>query len=548
MRARVAIISRLIIVAISGLALLLGARVAWAEQVACHGSQTKVQSAAATIATELPAGSTAKDKCICYHPQVKDKSGKPRPFGKSCVISSAYTPTNPAPKLQGASAVVAYRDLAKTDGGVQIACVGDTSVQAGTCKTVMRAESGAERKADVTEEQAQKIEGWPSVGAQPSMVNTGNIPLSSSNALNKAFELTVFPEVPTAPGPSQPTSGQIGTTPSNLPSGVVSRPSAGAQIQNIANTPSPGGQQGWNPTGQQSTFSPSPAISGNPFSLGPLFIGSGGGAGGASGGGGGYAPVGGTIAYVPVSQYPGLTSPNFDPPTGIAFPEAKPSPEEILENLAKNTKRMPPGKVTAAQLRGGVVDNAVLRAINDFVTPVGDFVRAFFAGDVRSRSAEADTAAPQRVDEKEKPPLERGRLVLTLAADDSLVPGDPSQAGVGRFERAYEAFESIPESNRTWVQNAPRAREGIERIANAPPTYGWGDIPADEDAAAAPEVADSGYEPFATGGSIIPSFGIGEGEERPRSFFSVMGKSFGTIGEAVSNLFRRISSALFWWL
>lgn len=303
-----------------------------------------------------------------------------------------------------------------------------------------------------------------------------------------------------------------------------------------------GSRGGTSPPGQ--TFRPSPIL-GNianwAFGNSGPSTGSGQAGGGASGG---------TVAYAPQGD-PGFYNRNFESADSqITFPDANPTPDKILAYLAQNSKRQTGEKVTAEELtERGVVDAVVLQAINNVVTPVGDFVRAFFAGGEAEKSAGKDIAEAAK---ENKSPLERGRLVLTLAPDDSLVPGDPTT--IANLVE-WESRESIPESNQAWVESSPRAGEKIEGLASAPPTYGWGtpveegaETVSDTEVDTAPELSDTPFEPF------FPRFGFEPQDETPaaekptRSLFLAMGKSFGTIGEAVGSLFSTLGKSLFPWL
>ncbi|MBI4080108.1 hypothetical protein HY414_02705 [Candidatus Kaiserbacteria bacterium] len=293
--------------------------------------------------------------------------------------------------------------------------------------------------------------------------------------------------------------------------------------------------------GAQQTFKASPILG----TIANWAFGNGGGGGGT---GGGYS--GGTVAYVQQGDV-GYYNRDFETAeTQITFPDSQPTPEQILAYLEKSTQRKRADPVTAEELTDrGVVENVVLQAVNNVVTPVGQFIQSFFSSEEVGVPEGREVAEAAR---EERPPLERGRLVLTLSADDSLVAGDPSSLATPE-RPTYEAFESIPESNRAWVQSAPRAGEGIDSLAGEPPTYGWSDSTESEgeeaqSAGGVPEVSDAPFEPF------FPRFGFeenveeGETAEPPRSFFSVMGKSFETIGDAVSSLFSNIGVSLFWWL
>lgn len=341
-----------------------------------------------------------------------------------------------------------------------------------------------------------------------------------------------------APSRQPPVSAKPST-----PAQTPNQTSAWQGIQAAANTENPsGGSQGGSSARSQQTFRSSPIL-GNiaNWAFGPS-TGSGQGSGGSSGG---------TVAYAPQGD-PGYYNRNFEATDAqVTFPEAQPSPDQIIAYLAQNSKRQQGDKVTAAELKErGILNAGILEAINRVVTPVGDFISSIFTSEEKQKLSGEEVSAAAR---EKKPPLERGRLVLTLSADDSLVPGDPTSiANLPRPQ--YEAFESIPESSRAWVQTSPRAGEGIEGIASAPPTYGWGeqaqdagDSPVAEGGKVPPEVSDVPFEPF------FPRFGsapeMEEGStEPPRSLFSAMGKSFETIGEAVGSLFSNIGKSLFWWL
>ena len=141
-----------------------------------------------------------------------------------------------------------------------------------------------------------------------------------------------YPTGPTLPGPSTPAPTPSPRTPSAAPAAAPSASSPSQQIGNIANSGS-----GYTPSGSgnvpNSTFTPSPQLSGSPFNLGSLF----GGAGPSGGGAGGYP--GGTVAYAPQGD-PGYYNRNFESVDAqITFPKAQPSPGDILASLAQNTRR-----------------------------------------------------------------------------------------------------------------------------------------------------------------------------------------------------------------
>src|SRR3989344_3704911 len=359
--------------------------------------------------------------------------------------------------------------------------------------------------------------------ANPTVVGTLDTeqPLQGSESLSGAFSQ---PPTPTTP----PTASSPAATPA-------------AQIGNIAISGS-----GYPPSGSgnvpNSTFTPSPQLSGSPFNLGSLF-----GCAGPSGGGAGGYP-GGTVAYAPQGD-PGYYNRNFESVDAqITFPKAQPSPGDILARLAQNTKRTGEKVTIGGPEDGGIIDSFVRTILNNVVTPVGDFVRSAFSSEDTFQPSGGGTADASFVERQNLPPLERGRLVLTLSADDSLVPGDPTSIA-NIIE--WEARESIPASNRAWVENAPRASDVIEDIGSAPLSYGWGEAPqiGGDAEVEAPQVSDVSYNPFLLPGGSIPEIGEDEGaSEPPRSFFSVMAKSFGTIAEAVRSLFANIGKALFWWL
>lgn len=357
-----------------------------------------------------------------------------------------------------------------------------------------------------------------------------------------------------SPYPTGPKSGDIDPKSPALDSSPAAplAPAPVTPAARISDIASGGGQAPGPVNGPRSlyesapqTFSPSPRFSSSPSRLGSLF------GGGGSGSGGGYSGGAyGTIAYVPVNQYPGLTSPNFDTRgTGITFPKPKPSPLQILARLAQDTTRAKTGRAPARSLEDrGVIGGGILETINSLVMPTGKFIQSFFSsGDVGIPSV----SEVYRVEQEKRLPLERGSLVLSLAPGDTLVAGDPRESLTGRSDREYEAFESISSSNRVWVENAPRAVEGIEAVANAPPTYGWGEsLEGGRDGRGeeyAPQVSDVSFEPSLSYG-IIPEIAGDESVEKPRSFFPVMVHSFGAIAEAVVSLFANIGKALFWWL
>ena len=360
--------------------------------------------------------------------------------------------------------------------------------------------------------------------------------------------------------PSAPTASNGSTFPPPMGIGLkdmvssaapAAAPSASSPLQQIGNIANSG--SGYTPSGSGNapgpssgsapqTFTPSPQLGSSPFNLGSLF-----GGGGPSGGGAGGYP-GGTVAYAPQGD-PGYYNRNFESVDAqITFPKAQPSPGDILARLAQNTKRTGEKVTIGGPEDGGIIDSFVRTILNNVVTPVGDFVRSAFSSEDTFQPSGGGTADASFVERQNLPPLERGRLVLTLSADDSLVPGDPTSIA-NIIE--WEARESIPASNRAWVENAPRASDVIEDIGSAPLSYGWGEAPqiGGDAEVEAPQVSDVSYNPFLSPGGFIPEIGEDEGaSEPPRSFFSVMAKSFGTIAEAVRSLFANIGKALFWWL
>lgn len=275
-----------------------------------------------------------------------------------------------------------------------------------------------------------------------------------------------------------------------------------------------------------------------------------GGSGGGSGSAGGSTVR--TIAHTP--QEPSYY---YNKDFGVTvttmptFPKPLPSPADIIANLAQNTKR-PSVNVTAKDLEGQEGADSFVRTILDnVVAPVGEFVSSAFSSEETLQQESVGEAEEQLPVREEKPPLERGRLILTLSADEStLVPGDPTI--VEPINVASEPFESIP-SGFAGGESARGASEAIEDIAGTTSSpYVGGDASQSADVEGVseteePQISDTPFEPFSPIDGFIP----GEGEEGtppPRSFFSVMGKSFGTIGEAVGTLFTNIGEALFWWL
>jgi hypothetical protein len=277
---------------------------------------------------------------------------------------------------------------------------------------------------------------------------------------------------------------------------------------------------------------------------------------------------GGSIAYAP-QPAPVFYNRNFESlGSQTTFGQPQVTPYDIVGRLAANSPQAPGSQsrtqVTAEDISGGVTSGGLGRTLLDMgsavIAPVRQLLSAVFSSprtspviELGSEPTVAIQTAPvgravalgPELDPALEPEISFEERLLKLGVTELLLlPGDPREV----FDRIEDMANKIPTKPSNPFLDGVLVRtdpwdQGSGGLSGyfALGSGGGGGGGAPRDSTPSPSAsADDGGMRGAIQGAM--------GGAKPKSAFSAMRLSLGTIADALKSLFKNFFDALFWWL